>query len=183
MTTGKLYRQTTAPEWDDVVYVATERDRIAKRQRRKNTYGCKKDSLEAHLEGALGEFIVADWTGEEWHRLYGRLYELDGTKKPDVGEDIHVRSTTWNNGRLILHDTDPGTHRGVLAVVSLRTRSGRIIGWRHIQPARKKEYKWTPEGEDRIAYFVPRRTMLSMDCFRRVVPLLPKATGLSGRNG
>jgi hypothetical protein len=149
-------------EWDG-------RQRRAIERHRKDVHGLRKPvSHEKGLAGVMAEKAVADWSGEKM--LCGEVYDLyaRGTKRPNVGDDIHVVSTIYEGGMLLLHDDDAPERRAVLGVVIMKRRLVLIPGWVKIgeiqsQPER---YFGPLNSEERDCYRVPQRDLRSMKTFR-----------------
>jgi hypothetical protein len=78
--------------------------------------------FETDCVGCLGESAVAAWLGVDW----GAQDTCDYAG--DVG-DLHVRSTTWPNGHLIVYPTDPVDGRFVLVTLDYSRCCANLVGW------------------------------------------------------
>ena len=95
----------------------------------------KKSDFQTDISGAKGELAVAKYLG-----VYFEPRNMD-FKGPDVGREIQVRSTDWENGCLIIRENDAKTkkHKFVLAI----TPPGMtvwLVGWRFGDECRKDEF-------------------------------------------
>jgi len=106
------------------------------------------DPLATDIRSCLAEMAVAKAYGQYWVPATNEFRELAA----DVGEDIHVRSTTLSNGRLILHERDK---RGWYCLVIDSLPEYKIVGWIHTDDGINKSF-WSDPGTGRPAYFVPQ---------------------------
>lgn len=114
---------------------------------RKQRHGCK-GSWGVHIEGVLGELAVAKALNRYWSG--NRLAPATG----DVGEGIEVRTTAHENGRLILHPTDPG--ESVFILVTGKDGLYRLRGWIYGKDGKDERYWSDVAGNGRWAFFVPQ---------------------------
>lgn len=116
------------------------------------TFGAKPDEAwERHITGALGELATAKYLGRYWGGV------TDQTGPGDLGDGLEVRHTRRNDGRLIVHDTDPDT-----AAIYLATGCEPVFnirGWILAGDAKRPHY-WTDPGTGRPAYFVPQADLI-----------------------
>lgn len=124
---------------------------------RRDAHGAAtRDGWQLHVEGALGESVVAKHLGHYWNGHFG---DLDAK---DVGK-LQVRTSEGENNRLILHETDPDDDIYVLVVGS--PPRYRIAGWIKGRDGKQNAY-WTDPRGNRPAYFVPRHALRPMSEIR-----------------
>lgn len=112
---------------------------------RPHYYGAPADRAEQfHINGSVGEACVAKHLGKYW---LGK-----GTFGGSDVEDYEVRSTSRQDGDLILHDSDKDDRPYISVYVSEGV--GVIRGWLPGKDGKKKEY-WRDPAKGRPAYFVP----------------------------
>jgi hypothetical protein len=104
------------------------------------------------LLGTSAELAVARWLGVEWSRSVNTFHG-----EADVGEDVDVRATDRDDGRLILREKDQPYRWFVLVTgnppnIFLR---GFIRGW----DARQDEWYRNPQGYG-AAWFVPQSALI-----------------------
>lgn len=103
------------------------------------------NAWQIHIEGACGEMAVAKHYGKYWNGNIGNL------KAHDVGH-LEVRTTRHENGRLILHKTDPDD--AVFVLLTGECPSYTLRGWIRGADGKKTEF-WDEPRAGRAAYFVP----------------------------
>lgn len=116
-----------------------------------DTYGCgHENDWQLHVEGALVEFALAKYLGEFWGGKGIR-------GQADVGQ-VDVRSTSRDNGSLILHMADPDDRTFYL----LTGINGRYVVRGHIlgRDGKDKKYWADPSGKGRPAFFVPQSALI-----------------------
>lgn len=112
------------------------------------------DGWQLNIEGALGEMALAKALGIYWN---GNIGALDAG---DVGK-FEARTTSRENGRLILHPSDSDW-----ALFFLLTGvNGRytIRGWIRGEIGKDAAYWSDPSGHGRSAYFVPQHRLHPID--------------------
>lgn len=142
MTVIKL----TGAEMQMAALVGTQRQLESLKLGHKHMYGAKnEDSWQMNIEGALGECALAKHLGVYWSK--------GAVGAPDVGE-VDVRTTTHQDGRLILHDRDHDNRKYYL----LTGINGEYVirGWMWGKDGKNAKYKQDPQGTNRWAYFVPQ---------------------------
>lgn len=149
-----LHVQLTPPQVSHAHEVATLRHRNNIRDRRTARYGYRGDPFRAHLQGALGEKAVAVALGMRWTGSIGDL------SAADVGV-LQVRTTTHQNGRLILHPSDKDSDMFILAV--LDGSAVDLAGWIMARDGKVDAYWCDPTGGGRHAFFVPRKALLTIN--------------------
>ena len=115
----------------------------------KDKYGATRDWSE-DIEGCLGEMALAKGLGEYWHGVQ----RVGGD---DVGAGLEVRTTTYTNGHLLLHDDDHDDRRYYLVTGSLGKYH--LRGYIYGVDGKKREYWKDLAGNDRPAYFVPQSAL------------------------
>ena len=118
-------------------------------KQRKGRYGADDDDKDwqKHIEGCLGEIVVAQYLGIFWD---GKL----GVIAPgDVGK-IEVRTTPGENNRLIVQHKDPDEAK----IVLLTGKNGtyQLRGWIYGKAGKNDTY-WTDPAGGRPAFFVPQK--------------------------
>lgn len=112
-------------------------------------YGVDR-TWDIDIEGCLAEMALAKFLNLYWRGI-------NKVKGTDVGEKTECRSTSYLNGRLILHEDDDDDTRywlvtGVLGHYHIR---GWILGCNG-----KAERFWQdPTGKNRWAFFVPQNEL------------------------
>lgn len=89
-----------------------------------------KSSLDADVEGALGEYAVAQAMGLEWDGAF--LEHRDWQRWRTEGHDVsgvEVRTTTHSNGRLIVQPHNPDDSPYVLVVLTRDHTRADLRGW------------------------------------------------------
>ncbi len=114
-------------------------------------YGAgNENDWQLHIEGCLGELVIAKWLGAHWSGK-GTL------RAPDVGRvDVRTRSKQWHD--LILHPEDPDDRAFWLVCGGNGKYS--IKGWILARDGKKALY-WKDPAGDRPAYFVPQESLQS----------------------
>jgi len=123
------------------------------RDGRQDRHGiAREQGWQAHIEGALGELVVARYTNRFWSGNLGKL------RADDVG-DLQVRTRSRHDYELILHPTDPDDRAFVLVTGTAPTY--RLIGWIRGREGKRQEW-WKDPAGGRAAYFVPQRALRPM---------------------
>ena len=130
------------------------RQTYAIRQKLKPAYGAStKNDWQLHVEGCLGEMVVAQYLNRFWDGTVGI------TQHGDVGR-IEVRTSSRDNGDLIMHDRDPDDN--VFILVTGRNGRYKIRGWTEGRDGKKKEF-WSDPAGGRPAYFVPQDELIEIE--------------------
>ena len=111
-----------------------------------------EDRVEVDLNGVYAEMVVAKHLGRYWQPLAdnGHIATLEG----DVGPGVQVRSTTNENGCLIVYRKDNDHDRFYL--VTLDFPKYTIVGWISGSDAKRPEF-WRDDAAVRSpAFFVPQ---------------------------
>jgi len=100
------------------------------------------DGESIHMLGVAGELAVHLVTGIEWTGMYippEHLEEWLSEPRPDLGEDIEVRTRSEPWHELLVHKNDPLLWRYVLA---RRVAYGRIevVGWEFGNVVKQQSY-------------------------------------------
>lgn len=119
---------------------------------RKDANGASTDSgWQINLEGALGEYALAKCLGLYWPGK-GKL------RAPDVGE-VDVRTTSRDNGRLILHPSDPDDR--VFYLLTGVNGRYQVRGWIAGKDGKREEF-WKDPAGGRPAFFVPQSALVQV---------------------
>jgi hypothetical protein len=113
--------------------------------------------LEEEIVGACGEKAFAAYLGQYFVPSVNTFHEI-----PDVGE-VEVRSTTREDGCLIVRDNDHDDRPFVLAIVT--PPMVELKGWMRGCDAKSDRYKRNPNGH-REAWFVPQCDLIPMEELR-----------------
>jgi hypothetical protein len=103
---------------------------------------------ERNVQGAQAEYALAKFYGkdtlQDWCET--KSFSMEHEKIPcDVGVNLHVRSTFYTYGRLVVHPYDPDNGVFILARVQDPKRTVQFIGWTVASEAKKPEH-WLNEG-------------------------------------
>ena len=95
----------------------------------------KKSDWATDVDGVRAELALAKWLG-----VYYEPRNME-YKAPDVGRECQVRSTTYDEGCLIVRPNDSKVqrHKFVLAVTPLNTTVW-LIGWRYGDECRRDQF-------------------------------------------
>jgi hypothetical protein len=138
--------QLTKGETLYAVMVGGARQSAAARQGRRNDAALRAADWQCHIEGALGELVVAKALGRYWAPNVGGY---------DYGADVgrfEVRATSKPDGPLIVRDRDSDAAAYVL--VTGTPPCLEIRGWLYGREAKQDRYRAAPAGRP-PAYFVP----------------------------
>ena len=117
---------------------------------RKPFYGAgSNNDWQLNIEGCAGEYALAKYLGVHWSGK-GEF------RAPDVGV-VDVRTTTHENGRLILHPDDPDDR--VFWLVTGRNGDYIVRGWILGLDGKKEEFWSDPSGKGRSAFFIPQSAL------------------------
>jgi len=142
--------------------VGQRRQESAKKAGRAEAHGHTDDEAKGtwdHILGATGECAAAKGLNRFWFQPVFADRHLG-----DIGVGLHVRSTDWKTGSLIVHESDPDDGVFILAIQdgSIPERWD-IIGWIVARDAKKEEHWWDITRTKRPAYFVPQWELKSME--------------------
>lgn len=119
---------------------------------RRGAHGFNRtDFWELDIEGLLAEAAVAKALGLYYAPVTGAL----DTALGDVMKGIQVRSTKYDNGCLLVHDSDADDDRFVLVTGS--QGNYQIRGW--IYASFAKEPRWWRIYKGRGAFWVPQSAL------------------------
>lgn len=136
--------------------IGVARDRQEQSKVHPEKHGQARDPLAVHIEGAIGEMVVADYLGIEWDGNLGSY------QAADVGRH-QVRATRWVNGKLIVHPHESDDDRFVLVTQdSGREQAYMIRGWLFGRECKVPKWWADPTGQDRAAFFVPQEALRAM---------------------
>lgn len=125
----------------------------AREKGRQNYYGAIPANAEViDLIGAVGEACVAKYLNEFWLGA-GRF------RGDDVGA-FQVRSTTYDDGHLVLNKNDDDAKAFILACVS--NGVGKLRGWIYASEGKREEY-WTDKSGRGPAYYIPQSVLRPME--------------------
>ena len=119
---------------------------------RSGAHGFNRDDFwQIDIEGLLAEAAVAKALSVYYAPITGSL----DTTLGDVLPGVQVRSTKYDSGHLLVHDTDHDDHRFILVVGG--SGKYRIAGWLRAIDGKKPKFKKTHKG--RTAYWVPQHAL------------------------
>jgi hypothetical protein len=123
-------------------------------------HGCSgENGWTHHIEGALGEYVVAKALGITWTGHAGVFHDV-----ADVGIDVEVRTRSRHDYDLIVREQDRPDRFYVL--VTGRAPSFRIRGF--IYGGEAKEPKWIKTyGNRPPAFFVPADCLEAFEHLKR----------------
>lgn len=113
---------------------------------RKDAYNFTGDGYGIHIQGAVGEFVVAKALGLFWAGP-GKL------RGHDIGVSYEVRAGTEDWHKLILHPEDKDD--AVFILVTGNALDYAIRGWLIGRDGKKPAY-WCEHVKGRPAFFVPQ---------------------------
>lgn len=119
-----------------------------------------KDPYEVHQRAAGAEMAVAKYLDLYW------APSVNVFKVPDVG-NLHVRSTPYANGGLIIRPKDK---HGNYVLVTGDFPVFTVVGWIHsmVVVERRDLYRWNPRRQ-RPAYRVPQGDLHDIASLRQLV--------------
>jgi len=139
-------------------YAGLLRDEEAKRNKRRNAYGCPGDQNEGPL-GAVGEFVASLAIGVPW-RGPGMF------RGDDLVGGYQVRTTERLNGSLILRPKDPSDSIYILVVGG--PLKWYVPGWILGRDGKLKEFWDSPGyGGRPSAYFIPQLALKPIKDLKR----------------
>lgn len=113
-------------------------------------------ALQVHLLGAAGEMAVASYLGMKDH-LYR---ETEPRRGSDDLPGIDVKTRSKHSYDLIVQRQESPDKKFVL--VTIENRETLIHGWCYGRDAMNEAY-WADPARGRPAYFVPQRSLRSLD--------------------
>lgn len=146
-------------DWTEARYAADAgamRHLTNLRKARAPRYGATENGWTFHIEGALGELVVAKSLGRYWSPRIGVL-DYGG----DVGS-LQIRATARPDGRLIVHPGDPDEATFVL--VRGEPPNMEIVG--QIRGGDAKDPAFWFANCREPAYFIPGETLDPFDVDR-----------------
>jgi hypothetical protein len=126
---------------------------IANRQTDKKFEMTQKSLIGAHVEGAMGEMVVAKARGKYF------MPTVNNFKEADLGANVQVRLRMFHHWDLIIRDNDNPEHIYVLV-----TGTGPefcIRGWCHAKDVMLPEYRKNHGGSGE-AWFIPESALKPM---------------------
>ena len=121
-----------------------------------NAHGLSnKDGWREHIEGACGEMSTAKVIGCYWEPTVNTF------RAPDLCGWIQVKTTSADNGHLIIHDGCNPEHAYVL--VTGRSPDFIVRGWIMAKDATRDEWWRTVNPERPCAWYVPQSALLDLD--------------------
>lgn len=150
-----IYVRLKPAELLNAAIIGAQRNIINIRKKRPGVYGIQDGyDWQAHIDGAIAEYVVAKELGVFWNGDVGIL----GAPDVGMGLSIEVRSTPSRNRRLIIHEEDKD---GVAYVLVAGTGDERWIqGWAYAEDCKQERYWEDPSEKDRWAFFVPVEDLL-----------------------
>jgi len=120
-----------------------------------------KSPWQWHIEGALGECVVAQYLGVYWDHSLGSF------KGADLGNRIQVRTRSQGWHDLIVRPDDTPEHAYIL--VTGQAPNYQVRGWIYGNEAQRPEW-WKTLGDRPPAWFVPQEHLhlletLETQCF------------------
>lgn len=117
-----------------------------------------RDSWDLHVQGALGEMVVAKWLGVYWDAAVNTF------KRPDLGARVQVRCRSRHDYELIVRRDDADQQLFVL--VTGQPPTFFVRGFMLGVDAKRDE--WLKDhGRREKAFFVPHAALRSPDDLRR----------------
>lgn len=107
-----------------------------------------------HINGCLGEMVVAKWRDKFYT---GNI----GNRKADDVSTYQVRTGSKHHYKLLIYKKDANEKQFIL-VTGLPPHYD-IVGWAWGHEGKKEEYWTDPTGDDRPNYFVPQEVLHDMD--------------------
>ncbi len=137
------------------IEVGEMRNSSSEKRGHKNQHGIKSGFLEAHIHGAIGEYIFSKVSGIEWTRSVDTF-----KREPDVGEyEIRLATRENHTGELIVRPKDVMDRKYALVTGNYKVSNEfRIHGWILGELAKKE--KWLKNyGGRPPAWFVPQEAL------------------------
>ncbi len=121
----------------------------------KDAYGAETmDGWGVHIEGACAEMVLAKALGCFYNGNMGDLKASD-VNMPDLR--IECRSTSYNTGRLILHEKD--SDDALFFLLTGKAPTFEIRGFIKGSDGKQQKYWSDPSGKERHAFFVPQSAL------------------------
>jgi len=127
------------------------------RDKRRGAYNIAEDApvWDIDIEGACGEMAAAKVLNVFWSGAHGQL------RVADVGGRFQVRTRSKLTYELPLHPEDADD--AVFVLVLGRAPHYNVKGWMYARDGKLPEYWDDPSGQNRPAFFVPRKLLLPLD--------------------
>jgi hypothetical protein len=133
------------------MHVGVLRAIFALRAELEGKYGCEDTGCAAHINGAIGEMMLAKHRNLFWTGTVGTV-----RASADVGGYLQVRATELRHGKLIAHPPDKDYQPFVLARILLP--EVHLVGW--LWGGEAKQKKFWRDDVARPAFFAwPVRDM------------------------
>jgi hypothetical protein len=126
---------------------------------RKDKHGAS-GAWDLHINGALGEMVVCKFLGVYWS------CSIDAFKRPDIGDNIQVKTRSRHDYELIVRSDDNPDH--VFILVTGQCLKYRVHGWLRGGDARRPEWLKTHGGRE-PAHFAPQSALEPMETLPRGV--------------
>jgi len=144
---------------DEVTHAAcigTYRRLRALHRRRVEPYGSPVDAWEVDIEGAAAEFAVSKALGLPWR--YEVVDDLSDTPV-DVGDNVQVRWTKYDNGHLTIYPRDRNSD--IFVLVTGRIPDFSLRGWIDgVEGKRIGRYGIDPRGN---AFWIEASSLRNMN--------------------
>lgn len=122
------------------------------RQGLKDSHGYNgNETWDVHIEGAAAELAFCKFRGRYWNA------PVNNFKEADVGQNVQVRATKYNNGSLIVRKGDNDDHYYIL--LTGRVPNFRVVGWITGAEAKNPDWLETKGNSREPAYFVPQSAL------------------------
>lgn len=140
------------PAEDDIarpIKIGQMRDDTANARGARQRHGAS-GNIRLHIEGAIGESVFAEVTGQHWHA------SVNAPKsKPDVGLDWQVRTRSRHWYDLLVRPDDADGQRFALVT----TEDGEYIVWGWLWGFEAKRFPLEPHGGRDGAHFPPHQKL------------------------
>jgi hypothetical protein len=143
--------------WSEVLtaaQVGIARQVVNLRDGRRDRHGLVQAPWENHIQGCIGEIAVAKFYKRRWTGNFGDF------RAADVGP-LQVRTTSYPQGRLILHPNDGDHEAWILTRVLLPDVV--LAGWLPGFEAKQPKFWTAPGGHNRPAFFVDNAALRAME--------------------
>lgn len=107
-----------------------------------------EEGWTVHIEGALGELVVAKFLNIYWD------FSVNRFQGPDLGKNYQVKTRAKNHYDLLVrpHDNDNDIY---ILVVGMAPEY-RVVGWYYGRDAKKEEWLKKVRPDRPAAYYVPQ---------------------------
>jgi hypothetical protein len=144
-------------------HVGETRQRDAVARKLKPKYGMTSDPLQAHIDGARGEYAFCKAWNIHWPAT------VNNFSGADVGDKVQIRTRMNNRYELYVRPLDNEKHIWVL--MRANPPHYEYVGWMYGRDAKKDEWLKT-HGNRPPAHFVPNEE-LEYELPKEVFDLLP----------